>query len=77
MEDSGLTERQIEVMECLVSGYTQKEIAEELGIGFNTVNTHLNHIRARTNTKNNTQAVFVAMRRKWFPCACGGDQIVE
>jgi DNA-binding CsgD family transcriptional regulator len=37
---AGLTPREKEIFYLLLEGYTLKEIAKQLGIGYSTVNTH-------------------------------------
>jgi FixJ family two-component response regulator len=59
---SSLTEREREVMQLLVDGKTDAEIAEALRLGASTVNTHVHHILARLNVKNRTQAVTLWLR---------------
>lgn len=45
--DRKLTPRQIQVLTLLASGFTTKEIAERLGIGFRSADTHREDIRRR------------------------------
>ncbi len=40
----GLTQREVDVLECLAAGRTQPWIAENLGISESTVGTHVRHI---------------------------------
>src|SRR5687767_10179665 len=40
----GLTPRELEIVRMIVAGCTNKEIAEQLSIGENTVKSHLTHI---------------------------------
>ena len=56
----GLTERQLEVLRLLVSGYTNSEIADQLGIGERTVESHRAHIQQRTHRKSRADLVAYA-----------------
>ena len=53
----GLTHREREVLQLLVKGKTDAEIAAALCLGASTVNTHVHHVLAKLNVKNRTQAV--------------------
>ena len=57
----GLTLREIEVLECLRLGESNKEIARSLGISPNTVKTHLKSLYAKIGANNRTQAVSQAI----------------
>jgi len=43
-KDYGLTEREIEILQCIVDGLTKQQIAEKLFLSFHTVNTHIKNI---------------------------------
>jgi DNA-binding NarL/FixJ family response regulator len=51
-----LTSRQIEVMERLSKGRHYKEIADELGLKYNTVRNHLQHIYPKLGIGNRSEA---------------------
>jgi len=53
----GLTTREIEVLDCLRLGESNKEIARSLGISPNTVKTHLKSLYTKLGANNRTQAV--------------------
>ena len=57
----GLTLREIEVLECLRLGHSNKEIARSLGISPNTVKTHLKSLYNKIGANNRTQAVSQAI----------------
>src|SRR5438552_304329 len=57
-----LTEREREVLQLLVKGQSNKEIARDLQIAEDTVKTHVKHILARLGVQSRTQAVLCAMR---------------
>ncbi len=58
LERLGLTPRQIEVLELLVQGLSNKLIAERLELSEATVKTHVAAGLRALNVKNRTQAVF-------------------
>lgn len=52
-----LSERELEVLEELSKGKTNKEIGETLFVSVNTIRTHLNKIYEKLDVSNRTQAV--------------------
>jgi DNA-binding NarL/FixJ family response regulator len=63
MPDSELSPREQEVLQLLVSGKSNKEIASELGITNATVKCHVSTILMRLNVSDRTQAVVAALQR--------------
>ncbi len=61
-EDSVLTERETGVLELVVEGLTNKEIAAQLHISKNTVKIHLRNILDKLHLENRTQAAVHAVR---------------
>ena len=59
---SGLSEREMEVLECLGRGRTTSQIAEELFISENTVKTHVRHILEKLDASNRSDAVIKAVQ---------------
>ena len=60
-EASGkLTERQVEVIDLLAQGLTNKEIANRLDIAGNTVRVHVAAILRSLNARTRTEAVYAA-----------------
>ncbi len=57
-----LTNREVEVLEQVVTGATNKEIAEALHITENTVKIHLRNILEKLQVKNRIQAAVHAVR---------------
>ncbi len=55
-----LSKREAEVVEELVSGGTDKEIAQQLGIGVETVRAYLKSVRAKLGVSTRTAIVSVA-----------------
>jgi DNA-binding NarL/FixJ family response regulator len=54
---SVLTAREREVLELLATGSLYKEIAERLGMSFDTVRTHLRNIYEKLHVHSRTEAV--------------------
>lgn len=62
---SPLTEREMEVLEVIIEGLSNKEIAYRLGISQQTVKNHITSILAKLNLSDRTQAAIYALRRGW------------
>ncbi|WP_338847794.1 response regulator transcription factor [Massilia sp. W12] len=60
-----LTERQQQVMDCLLLGWPNKLIVRKLGISENTLKGHLAAIYRALNVSSRTMAVVEAGRRGW------------
>ena len=58
-----LTARERDVLELLARGLRQEQIAGHLGIGSETVRSHVHNAAARLGAANSTQAVAIAIRR--------------
>ena len=56
-----LSARECDVLPLIVSGYSNQEIADELGISRNTVKNHLRSILARLGVRNRAQAAAYAV----------------
>lgn len=61
--EEGLTEREREVLICLSSGSSNKEIAEALFISEKTVKSHLNSIFRKLNVSRRLEAILYAINR--------------
>ncbi len=59
---SGLTRREIEVLQLLSEGYSNKEVSDQLFISIQTVKTHVTHIFEKLDARDRTHAVAKAMR---------------
>lgn len=55
-----LSERELEVLRCLVEGLPNKRISSRLNISEPTVKFHLRNINAKLGARNRTHAVFIA-----------------
>jgi two-component system response regulator DegU len=61
-----LSEREIEVLERIAAGGSNREIAEALGISTQTVKNHISSILRKLSLNDRTQAVLFALRRGWI-----------
>lgn len=59
----GLTPREVEVLRLIANGRSNREIANELVISFNTVTNHVKHILGKTGCANRTEAAAYAIPR--------------
>lgn len=62
-----LTEREEDVLQLLVKGLSNKEMALELQISPRTIKFHLDNVYSKLNVHSRTEAVIYAMRRGWTP----------
>jgi two-component system NarL family response regulator len=63
MSGSDLTGRELEVLEQIVRGGSNKEIAAALGISEATVKSHINNILSKLDVADRTQAATKAIQR--------------
>ncbi len=61
--NSDLSAREREVLDLIVHGKSNKEIASDLGITESTVKCHVSVILMRLNVNDRTQAVVTALQR--------------
>ncbi len=60
-----LSDREMEVLSCVVRGMSNKEIANLLGISHQTVKNHVTSILRKFSVEDRTQAVVYALKRGW------------
>ncbi len=58
-----LTPRQIEILQGLTHGYSNKQIAEQLFLSTRTVDMHVRHIFDRLNCRSRAEAVRIALEQ--------------
>lgn len=61
-----LTEREIEVLQLLCQGLTDKEISEQLHISIRTVNGHLSHIYTKLDVRSRTETMHLVLEKGWI-----------
>jgi DNA-binding NarL/FixJ family response regulator len=70
---NSLTPRETEVLACLASGKTNRQIAKELHLSLSTVKRHLEHILPKLKVSDRTQAAVKAVEMGLLPPAEQGD----
>jgi two-component system NarL family response regulator len=60
---TGLSLREIEVLQAVAAGLKNKEIAFQLGVSEATINAHIKHILEKLHATDRTHAVTTALRR--------------
>jgi ATP/maltotriose-dependent transcriptional regulator MalT len=56
-ENLGITPRELEILELIAQGLSNREIAEKLYVSENTVKTHSSRVFDKLGAKRRTQAV--------------------
>jgi HD-GYP domain-containing protein (c-di-GMP phosphodiesterase class II) len=64
---AGLSPREVEVLQLLASGLSNKDIARRLGISPKTVSNHVEHVYVKIGTDNRAGAGLFAMRHGLLP----------
>jgi len=62
-EEESLSKRELEILDLLAKGYRYKEIADALGISFDTVRSHLRNIYDKLHVHSRTEAVVKYLRK--------------
>ncbi|HKY79796.1 MAG TPA: response regulator transcription factor [Anaerolineales bacterium] len=63
--NGSLSRREMEVLECVTRGLSNKEIAKVLDISHQTVKNHVTAILRKLNVEDRTQAAVHALRQGW------------
>jgi DNA-binding NarL/FixJ family response regulator len=61
--EAPLSPREIEILQKVAYGASTKEVADQLGISFHTVKTHLERIFEKLGANDRAQAVAIAIRQ--------------
>lgn len=64
--EESLTERELEILQRIAQGYSNKEIAAALFISDNTVKTHISNLFEKLGVRDRTEAVTKALRLGWL-----------
>jgi len=67
VEELGLTPRELDILEAVAAGLSNKEIAERLFVSENTVKTHAARLFSKLSAKRRTQAVQLAKEAGLIP----------
>ena len=62
-----ITPRELEILEALASGLSNREIAEQLNVSQNTVKTHTSRVFDKLSARRRTQAVQRAKEAQLIP----------
>jgi DNA-binding NarL/FixJ family response regulator len=57
-----LSQRELDVLQLVLQGYTNKEIAEVLIVSAETIKTHMSNILSKLNAKDRTHAAVIGLR---------------
>src|SRR5256885_15549887 len=57
LEQLGITRRELEILEAMAAGFSNREIAERLFVSENTVKTHAGRLFGKLSAQRRTQAV--------------------
>lgn len=68
-----LTAREKEVLQIAITGASQKQIADALGIAHNTVRSHIRHIYDKSGMGNRVELVHWAQRNKLLAWRDSGE----
>jgi DNA-binding NarL/FixJ family response regulator len=72
-----LSEREMEVLQCVVMGLSNKEIASLLGISHQTVKNHVTSILRKFSVEDRTQAVVYALKHGWVQLKNAGNKTLK
>jgi DNA-binding CsgD family transcriptional regulator len=67
MKDLGITKRELEILELIAQGMSNREIAEKLFVSENTVKTHSSRLFDKLSAKRRTQAVQIGKEMGLIP----------
>jgi len=66
-KDLGITRRELEILELIAQGMSNREIADKLFVSENTVKTHSSRLFDKLSAKRRTQAVQIAKEMGLIP----------
>jgi DNA-binding CsgD family transcriptional regulator len=67
VEELGLTPRELDILEAMAAGLSNREIAERLFVSENTVKTHAVRLFSKLSARRRTQAVQLAKEAGLIP----------
>ena len=67
LDQLGITPRELEILEAMAAGFSNREIAEKLFVSENTVKTHAARLFDKLSAKRRTQAVQLAKEAGLIP----------
>ena len=57
----GLTSREVEILQLVANGLTNRQLADQLGVSIRTVDAHLRSVYAKLNVKSRSAATRYAV----------------
>ncbi len=72
LSTAGLTMREIEVLDCVAQGFSNRDIAEALFVNEQTVKNHLTSIFRKLNVDDRVQALIFSIKRGWVDFSASG-----
>ena len=67
LQDLGITKRELEILELIAQGMSNREIADKLFVSENTVKTHSSRLFDKLSARRRTQAVQIAKELGLIP----------
>lgn len=67
LSKSGISKRELEVLQLIARGFSNQEIADHLFVSLNTVKTHSSNLFLKLDVKRRTQAIEKAKRLSLIP----------
>ena len=67
LDRTGLTKREVEVLELLAAGLSNKAVAEKLFVSTSTVKTHVSNVLAKLEAGRRTEAIARAKELRIIP----------
>ena len=67
LKDLGITRRELEILELIAQGLSNREIAEKLFVSENTVKTHSSRLFDKLSARRRTQAVQIGKEMGLIP----------
>jgi DNA-binding CsgD family transcriptional regulator len=67
VERLGITPRELEILQLIAAGLSNREIAERLNVSENTVKTHSTRLFSKLDARRRTQAVQIAKEAGLLP----------
>lgn len=67
LKDLGITPRELEILELIAQGMSNREIADKLFVSENTVKTHSSRLFDKLDARRRTQAVQIAKEMGLIP----------
>jgi DNA-binding CsgD family transcriptional regulator len=67
LKDLGITKRELEILELIAQGMSNREIAEKLFVSENTVKTHSSRLFDKLSARRRTQAVQIGKEMGLIP----------